>query len=351
MFSAAERAAVDLKQNKGTGHQMLQMLRRAGVKEEEIKVLGLDKFLEGNRKVTKDEIIDHLVENQITVEETVLGDPRNIGGADKIQVHKTDENQWNVFHPDSEHNQYWVSREIEGDWAGLMEVDKRWKVTDDDFNVLDAFDAFQDAIDFASGRAVDKARGEAIESGASLTKHADYVEPGAVEGSYRELLLRLPESKVDLSPAKAERLEFHKQMREKYGTDGWYPRATDAEKAISNQLGDAVQRPEGQYLGGHYGEHPNVLAHVRFNERTGPKGEKVLFIEEIQSDWHQAGRKKGYSDPQKLASLKKRYDEVVAGRAATMKEGETVGQYREKYIRFTMVSQTPPSRPVGMNSP
>ena len=55
----------------------------------------------------------------------------------------------------------------------------------------------------------------------------------------------------------------------------------------------------------------NVLAHVRFNERTGTSkrrvGEtgiistqdKVLFIEEIQSDWHQEGRKKGMREIQK----------------------------------------------------
>src|SRR5690606_6877328 len=43
-------------------------------------------------------------------------------------------------------------------------------------------------------------------------------------------------------------------------------------------------------------DQPNVLAHVRFNERTDVDGKRVLFIEEIQSDWHQAGRKRGYKD-------------------------------------------------------
>ena len=36
---------------------------------------------------------------------------------------------------------------------------------------------------------------------------------------------------------------------------------------------------------------PNILAHVRFNERE-VNGERVLFIEEIQSDWAQEGKKK-----------------------------------------------------------
>jgi hypothetical protein len=40
-------------------------------------------------------------------------------------------------------------------------------------------------------------------------------------------------------------------------------------------------------------DQPNVLAHMRVNDRV-VDGKKTLFIEEIQSDWHQKGRKKGY---------------------------------------------------------
>ena len=50
---------------------------------------------------------------------------------------------------------------------------------------------------------------------------------------------------------------------------------------------------DNDFTTGHW-ETPNVLAHVRFNERTGPNGERVLFIEEIQSDWAQEGKKKGF---------------------------------------------------------
>jgi hypothetical protein len=38
----------------------------------------------------------------------------------------------------------------------------------------------------------------------------------------------------------------------------------------------------------------NVIAHIRFNERTDSKGRRILFIEEIQSDWNQQGRRYGY---------------------------------------------------------
>jgi hypothetical protein len=54
-----------------------------------------------------------------------------------------------------------------------------------------------------------------------------------------------------------------------------------------------------EYKSSHW-EQPNVLAHMRVQDRVGPNGEKVLHVEEIQSDWHQAGRQKGYqSKPKK----------------------------------------------------
>jgi hypothetical protein len=47
------------------------------------------------------------------------------------------------------------------------------------------------------------------------------------------------------------------------------------------------------YRSSHWDE-PNVLAHMRLNDRVDTNGKKTLFVEEIQSDWHQEGRKKGY---------------------------------------------------------
>jgi hypothetical protein len=38
----------------------------------------------------------------------------------------------------------------------------------------------------------------------------------------------------------------------------------------------------------------NRVAHVRMNDRVDNEGKKVLFVEEIQSDWAQKGRKKGF---------------------------------------------------------
>ena len=44
-------------------------------------------------------------------------------------------------------------------------------------------------------------------------------------------------------------------------------------------------------------DEPNVLAHIRMSDRKGPNGEKVLHVEELQSDWGQQGREKGFHKP------------------------------------------------------
>jgi hypothetical protein len=58
-------------------------------------------------------------------------------------------------------------------------------------------------------------------------------------------------------------------------------------------------------------DQPNILAHMRVNDRT-IDGKKTLFVEEIQSDWHQAGRKKGYQESLFTDAERKRWNELKA---------------------------------------
>jgi len=58
-----------------------------------------------------------------------------------------------------------------------------------------------------------------------------------------------------------------------------------------------VTLPDHQrsFFGAHFYDH-NVLAHVRTTTRTDCAGRKLLFVEEMQSDWHQTGSKFGYDN-------------------------------------------------------
>ena len=53
---------------------------------------------------------------------------------------------------------------------------------------------------------------------------------------------------------------------------------------------------ENFYNSTHHGDEPNVLFHLRVADHADAEGKKGLLIDELQSDWHQAGRDKGYGD-------------------------------------------------------
>lgn len=73
----------------------------------------------------------------------------------------------------------------------------------------------------------------------------------------------------------------------------------------------------------HHWEEPNVLAHVRFNERTTLDGKRMLFVEEVQSDWHQQGKRYGYEADKRFFVIKRRRSDAsreVVARFATYRE-------------------------------
>jgi len=55
----------------------------------------------------------------------------------------------------------------------------------------------------------------------------------------------------------------------------------------------------------HHSDIPNVLVHIRTKDRFDHKGRRILFVEEIQSDWHQRGLKRGYTEEENAAKLEK----------------------------------------------
>jgi hypothetical protein len=63
-------------------------------------------------------------------------------------------------------------------------------------------------------------------------------------------------------------------------------------------LRDQFQQPEPktEYTSNHFPDVPNYVAHMRLDDRSDAEGKSGLFIEEIQSDRHQAAREKGYRE-------------------------------------------------------
>lgn len=144
--------------------------------------------------------------------------------------------------------------------------------------------------------------------GEPKAKYADRTTPGGT--NQFELLLTLPERPQSLpegysvvhSPEDAKLGRAAYKILDERGKPIMNDMRFDSPENATEQF---VHRQGGgkNFTSGHWDE-PNVLAHVRMNDRMGPNGEKILHVEEIQSDWHQLGRKGAYEGTERAAYLR-----------------------------------------------
>lgn len=255
MYSKLEQTIAEKMGGSATPEQIKGMLR--DVKPEEMQYSKLNDFLQGKDKISKQEVLDFVKANELPVQEKILGGSRNVF---------IEENPKNSPFP--------------------------FAITDDKGNVLEGF----------SNRSY--AENALKDYNKTPTKFSEYTLLGGE--NYREKLYTLPPKKVPGSDIQLQ--AYQRRLDEllakdlKKGlSDSEYQTINDLEYKIED-LKNSMKNPEGSYKSSHWDE-PNVLAHTRLNDRIDDEGKKHLFVEEIQSDWHQAGRKKGYKGQYKFEPL------------------------------------------------
>jgi hypothetical protein len=164
---------------------------------------------------------------------------------------------------------------------------------------------------------------EAKAAAAPRPKFAQYTLPGGE--NYREVVLTLP-TDLNKTPQELAQREYRKD---------WYDLTPEQMQRIYD-----MQR-KTEFRGGHF-EEPNVLAHLRLNDRVDADGKKVLFIEEAQSDWGQRGRREGFAGPmvqpseEALANLRRaRKDVDDVTRELSELEKRTGLRDKDEQGRFT----------------
>jgi len=129
----------------------------------------------------------------------------------------------------------------------------------------------------------------ALEIKLQSTKYESKQLPGGKD--YRELLITMPGD--DRSARDKATVAFRNKIYKKLGKNSFdYEDLTDAEIDEFDEIQKMSGTPAKSYRSPHFGE-PNILVHIRFNERE-VDGKRVMFLEEVQSDWAQTGRKKGF---------------------------------------------------------
>ncbi|GAF68746.1 unnamed protein product, partial [marine sediment metagenome] len=83
---------------------------------------------------------------------------------------------------------------------------------------------------------------------------------------------------------------------------------------VQNLIDRTLENLEGEGFKSTHYDDMDIIAHTRWNDRTGPNGEKILFIEEWQSDWYLEGTQKGWAGPDNKNKLilQARYEELMS---------------------------------------
>ena len=299
-YSALSRAVEKSPTTKAPASQWKATIANSpGVKAEEIEWTGVNDWLDMQTgPVTKQQVAEYLDGNGVKIEETVRGAPS--GEA----LRKQEE----------------IQREL------LPRIEKLQRLNNE-FDQIAETDAVRAAVLWREIKAV-AAEAEALKQAldaadvGTTTKWSSYTLPRGE--NYRELLIRMPTKQITKLPDQYEVMSSAKPD----GDSQWWIAHNDGgpdigfgnsrEEAIADGLRYLNDRPQGTYKSSHWDE-PNVLAHIRFSERMAGN-RKVLAIEEIQSDWHQAGRDKGYRTPEVQRELARLDAELKAASAALAKE-------------------------------
>lgn len=239
MYSLMAKVVADSKQDKFGASSVIPMLRGKGVKQDEIKWSGIEQFLEGKKSVTKDELLEFIKLNSVDLEEVALDGHREAKSLTNTLTGEVYDSVTDAL-------------EIAREWAKQdgHDPDKVFPtpIIDGDWFTF-SFDVREDD---GTETHIMSADGSGVERN---PQWEDYATPGG--DGYREYLYRMPGSEYT-----------NDAMRVHWGNTG---------------VGEGV------------------LAHARVQDFETPDG-WMLFIDEIQSDWHNEGQKRGYK-PSKAATM------------------------------------------------
>ena len=334
LYSKAQNLALQLPQAKQSGSDALRYFLKQGVKREELEDLGLIELFREPR-VTQAQILDRIDDRKVGFEEEI-----SYGGS----ARETD--------IDFEELSF---EEVFGE-----NIDDEILYTRDEFlrQILEEEELENMSAVGSPNELSLWQKGEMDYDDLSITAqdNLDRMARATAEDNYNSAPIRQATLTIDGEPT-----EY--RLIESYDDEGFYPRAdapfflrrhfgmepnqqlrTVAEQEVGVELqslaidqGDLdlgtgdVQWERYTLPGGenyrefrfripgttlfsedtHFRGEPNNIFHARTKDRIGDDGSKILYVEELQSDWAQTGRDKGFQDPVALQREVQKGSDVV----------------------------------------
>ena len=335
-----------VKQDKLGAASVINLLKGRGVKDEEIKWSGIETWLEGKKSVTKAELQEFIAGSQLQIEEEIL---------DNKDRPFTEDQQTRLDEYEAKRDE--VAKRLADEWK---------KITDTDFPIRNAGAGLESAVTNAiidanlaqkkatfEGRLLEKLRKDLEkvikdnddfgfdswkDALRSIHRHRrdfiGYYEMSTKDkavivkycnalNAYNELpnmitdedTNKLRSIALEADPWNRKIMEVkheHNEEEAKYMTK-WRKYSLDGGKnyrEVLFRIPDTTYSNKAMYA--HWDERYGVLAHARVQDFVDASGNKMLFIEELQSDWHNEGAKKGYVGDEARSTDSAQYREYMS---------------------------------------
>lgn len=252
-YSPIEKRLVEFKQEKASVNKWKEIIGKG----DEAIFTGVLDWLNGmkpDQSLTKAEIQQFMKDNRIEVVEVVKSDLKN--------------SQEYIDAVNAEREAAQVYNFVQSDWR-------------------------LDKLNAQKGKAVDEAakeleiarkRKRELEDSQDQTKFQTYQLPGEKE-NYKEVLVTMPTKVKPLSDSENTELD---KLLEKRLYEGLSIEEESKYRSLFTRRNTGGI--EGQQFRSSHFDEPNILVHLRMNTRTDSEGKKVLFLEEVQSDFAQSYR-------------------------------------------------------------
>lgn len=330
-----------IKMDKVGSASLINYLKGKGIKHDEIKWSGIEAFLEGKKSVTKAELQEFLAGSQLQIEETTLTNEEKPYASYQLQ---------RISGYESERED--VVSELKTEWKRVFGND----IPIQHFGAGLESDVVSKIIEaereIKNGQEVGKKLTSAREALKKIFDNDDF----GYESSKKAYMAAVRDAEVfmdenDLSPEEIEILENFIRAKTDFQTAQGIPlsdkraliaiakKSDDISRMISNvhmehysesakhmprwgrykldggtnyrellfSLPDSSYTNDAMYV--HWEEREGILAHARAQD-FDINGKKMLFIEEIQSDWHNEGAKDGYQDAETESKIKRLREEA-----------------------------------------
>ena len=325
-YSNANVALMNLKDKnpknvKGWISQLTDTQKNGGIKNvnQELEWIGLEDYLnnyvkENNPKagnIPSSVVEDYIKSNQIEIVDVSKG----LSGEFKVSWQEDDNGDLVTYDPATD-TEYKIRKDFDEDGDEIFYPIINGRVRKEEYEY--GIETVQNNIEIQIGY-------EEQETGD--TKYSGYQLKGGE--NYREVLLTMPSKRTNITKAQKV-LEEASLGNLSYDSQ----EVKDAQKTIDKYNTEN----KFQYKSSHWDE-SNILAHVRLNEKTLPDGRRVLIVNEVQSDWAQDGRKKGFTEkivqPKNYDDLKVGDDIKGWGKIQTINEIEGVRYYNVGGVEIT----------------